>query len=168
MSCVMGSQSSFKDPCPCASGRSFGECCNPFILGESTAARAESLMRSRYTAFSIKAESYLEETWHQSTRPAHIELQADPTQWLTLRIIKTEAGEATDDEGMVEFEAWYGVDGRMGCQREASRFVRENGRWLYVDGVMHSPTVPERKVGRNEMCPCGSGKKHKRCCSTRL
>ena len=165
---VMGAHMSPDMPCPCARGLRFGECCKPFIRGERSPERAELLMRSRYSAFSIKAERYLLDTWHQSTRPANIELQADRTQWLTLRIIKTEAGEATDDEGMVEFEAWYGVDGRMGCQREASRFVRENGRWLYVDGVMQAPTVPERKVGRNEICPCGSGKKHKRCCSTRL
>ena len=88
-----------------------------FILGSSLPVRAVSLMRSRYTAFAIKAEDYLADTWHKSTRPSKIELKADQTLWLTLKILKTEAGEAADDGGMVEFEAWYAVDGRMGCQR---------------------------------------------------
>ena len=48
------------------------------------------------------------------------------------------------------FEAWYAVDGRMGCQRETSRFVRENGRWLYVDGIMQPRTAPDRRIGRND------------------
>ena len=149
--------------CPCASGLAFDECCGPFILGSSLPVRAVSLMRSRYTAFAIKAEDYLADTWHKSTRPSKIELKADQTLWLTLKILKTEAGEAADDGGMVEFEAWYAVDGRMGCQRETSRFVRENGRWLYVDGIMQPRTAPDRKIGRNELCPCGSGKKYKQC-----
>ena len=92
-------------------------------------------MRSRYTAFALGDADYLARTWHPATRPATIRI--DPAQrWLGLRIYGCEAGNAEDAEGWVEFAARYKKQGRGGRLRERSRFLREGGRWRYVDGVI--------------------------------
>lgn len=94
---------------------------------------AEALMRSRYTAYVRRDEAYLLRTWHPSTRPAALGL--DDTAWLGLDVIATEAGCEGDATGVVEFEARH-VDGggAVATLRETSRFAREGGAWLYVDG----------------------------------
>lgn len=84
-------------------------------------------MRSRYSAFAIGNAAYLLETWHPSTRPATMELDAD-TRWYRLDILATSRGGPLDTTGTVEFEAFY----RGGSQRELSSFVRERGRWFYL------------------------------------
>lgn len=145
--------------CPCGSGLEYGECCAPLHRGEHNAATAEALMRSRYSAFVLKLPDYLSATWHPSTRPDDLDLSGDDTQWQRLRIIATEAGWAGDDVGMVEFIAYH----EGGQLHERSRFVRQEGRWFYVDGEI-SPPVKQGKAGRNDPCPCGSGKKFKKCC----
>lgn len=91
-------------------------------------------MRSRYTAFVHGREDYLLATWHATTRPIELDLAAPPTQWLGLQILQTERGGAVDREGLVEFVARYKVNGRAGRLHERSRFVREDGRWFYIDG----------------------------------
>jgi len=90
-------------------------------------------MRSRYSAFSVGDARFLRATWHESTRPATLELD-DDVRWVRLDVLATQAGGPFDDEGVVEFVAHHrGPDGR-GALHERSRFVREGGRWLYVDG----------------------------------
>jgi SEC-C motif-containing protein len=94
-------------------------------------------MRSRYSAYVLQREDYLLATWHRTTRPAVLDLvRVTPAQWLGLKVLRVEAGTATDQEGVVEFVARYKVQGRAERLHETSRFVREEGRWLYVDGVM--------------------------------
>jgi len=89
-------------------------------------------MRSRYSAFAVGDASYLLATWHPSTRPDDLEL--DTRRWFRLDILDRERGGPLDREGVVTFEAhWRNAFG-AGSQRETSRFVREDGRWLYVDG----------------------------------
>ena len=124
--------------CPCgrsdARGRplAFAACCGRWIAGEP-APDAESLMRSRYTAYTLGDEPYLLATWHAGTRPAHVE--PDPaTKWIGLDVRDHRAVDATHAE--VEFVARYRVQGRAGRLHERSRFVREDGRWYYVDGDM--------------------------------
>lgn len=97
-------------------------------------------MRSRYSAFAASgtaAADYLLATWHPSTRPATLELD-DSTQWRRLDVVRTTAGGPFDAEGTVDFAAHYreGTGGgeRRGVLREHSRFVREGGRWFYVEG----------------------------------
>lgn len=94
-------------------------------------------MRSRYTAFALSLEDYLVATWHPSTRPERLGLTDGPggRTWIRLQIRRTALTSA--DQGTVEFVASFRIGG-SGAQRlhETSRFVRENGRWLYVDGVM--------------------------------
>lgn len=84
-------------------------------------------MRSRYSAFATGNAAYLLETWHPSSRPASMHLDAD-TRWYRLDIIATTHGGPLDTTGTVEFEAFY----RGGSQRELSSFVRERGRWFYL------------------------------------
>jgi SEC-C motif-containing protein len=92
---------------------------------------------------------------------------AEHAEWQGLDIIDTEAGGADDDEGVVEFAARFGMQGKDQRHHERSRFKKIEGKWYYMDGdmVKNKPVVREgAKVGRNEPCPCGSGKKYKRCC----
>jgi len=119
-------------------------------------------MRSRYTGYFLGDEDYILLTWHPSTRPASVELRSGPA-WTGLEIRATEAGGSDDGQGSVEFVAHYVAGGRSGAIHETSRFVREDGRWYYVDGQLHE-LPPQSKVSRNAPCPCGSGKKFKRCC----
>ena len=89
-------------------------------------------MRSRYAAFAVGDDAYLFRTWHPRTRPDDVTLPSDRT-WTRLVVLRTEAGEPEDDDGVVEFEAHYLSGGRPGVQREVSRFQRRRGAWVYVD-----------------------------------
>lgn len=121
------------DRCPCLSGETYGNCCGRYHRGPQTAPTAEALMRSRYSAFAAGLSRYLLDTWHPSTRPAVLELD-DDLQWRRLDIEETTAGGPLDTQGTVKFSAYYRDGGRRGVQTETSRFVREGGSWLYVDG----------------------------------
>jgi SEC-C motif-containing protein len=100
------------------------------------APNAEALMRSRYSAYVLGLEPYLLATWHLDTRPAALDLAQDaPTQWLGLAVKRHETSDAA--HAIVEFVARYKVNGRAYRLHETSRFVRENGQWLYLDGKMH-------------------------------
>jgi len=120
--------------CPCQSGLPYAECCGPLHRGERAAPTAEALMRSRYSAFAVGDADYLRATWHPSTRPAELDL--DPaTRWVRLDVLATSAGGPFDTAGTVEFRATYRDPGEApGSLHEVSRFVREDGRWSYVDG----------------------------------
>jgi SEC-C motif-containing protein len=122
-------------PCPCLSGETYGACCAPLHRGDRTAATAEALMRSRYSAFAVGDAAYLRNTWHPTTRPASLELDGGQ-QWRRLDILATRAGGPFDDAGEVEFAAHHrdATNGERGVLHEVSRFVRERGRWLYLDG----------------------------------
>ncbi|WP_225733267.1 YchJ family protein [Pseudoclavibacter sp. CFCC 13796] len=94
---------------------------------------AEALMRSRFEAFRQEDAAWLLASWHPRTRPA--ELRFDPeVRWRGLQIVDTVAGEPDDSEGIVEFRATYMAGGERGIQHERSRFVRDQGRWVYLDG----------------------------------
>jgi len=94
---------------------------------------ARVLMASRYSAFAVGDEAYLRATWHVSTRPAHV--SPDPSlEWRRLEIVDVVAGGPFDERGVVEFRAHYRSAAGRGVLRERSRFVREGGRWYYVDG----------------------------------
>ncbi len=150
-------------PCPCGSGDVYVACCGRFLEAGKTATTAEQLMRSRYTANVLRNISYLRQTWHPDTRPERIDLP--PFPWRRLQVVATDGGGVDDDRGVVEFLAWRLVGHILRLHHEISRFVREQGSWLYLDGeVLPEPPVDLRKTGRNQPCPCGSGKKFKKCC----
>lgn len=119
-------------PCPCGSGRGYAACCGQFHDGV-TAPDAESLMRSRYSAFVLRRADYLLASWHPDTRPAGLALDAVPLpHWLGLAIkshVQQDQSRAT-----VEFVARYKLGGRAFRIHEISRFERVDGSWLYLDG----------------------------------
>jgi SEC-C motif domain protein len=120
--------------CPCGTGLAYAECCGRLHDGTATAATAEQLMRSRFSAFALGDPAYLLATWHSSTRPRHVDL--DPRiRWTALEVLATTGGGLLAAEGTVEFRAHSVVDRAAGTQHENSRFVREDGQWRYLDGV---------------------------------
>jgi SEC-C motif-containing protein len=124
-------------------------------------------MRSRYTAYVLRRADYLLATWDPATRPDALNLESDRTEWIGLRILGCVAGGPSDSEGRVRFVASFRQRGTEHELREDSRFRREDGRWLYVDGDTATrgvPAVAAAKTDRNAPCPCGSGRKYKRCC----
>lgn len=144
--------------CPCGSGRPPADCCARYFA-DACAPDAGSLMRSRYTAYVLGRHDYLYATWHASTRPAPGALGGTSLNWIGLEIVREVSGEAA---GEVGFRAAYIDRGKAKCLHETSRFVREDGRWLYVHGDCRVSDV-----GRNAPCPCGSGRKLKQCCLAR-
>lgn len=118
-------------------------------------------MRSRYSAYVLGQLDYLESSWHPRFRPPGLTRESR-LRWLGLDIIDfIPAGESAT----VEFEARFLAGGVVDALHESSRFVREGGRWLYTDGERLAPSFTPWKPGRNEACPCGSGRKFKRCCA---
>jgi SEC-C motif-containing protein len=119
--------------CMCLSGEQYPTCCGRFHSGTAEAATAEQLMRSRYSAFVLLDESYLRRTWHPSEAPNDLDLDPE-MEWRRLDIVSTDRGGPLDVQGTVEFKAYYRHGGDRGVLHEVSRFVRENGRWFYLDG----------------------------------
>jgi SEC-C motif-containing protein len=146
-------------------------CCEPFIKGEQQPQTAEQVMRARYTAY-VKAElDYLLESTHPNGRNDYdmkgTRKWAEKSQWEELEIVSTEKGGPDDTQGKVEFIARYRHKGNPIAHHEIAEFTREDGKWYFSQGKM----VPQKqvvregeKVGRNDPCPCGSGKKYKKCC----
>ena len=118
--------------CPCESGESFKLCCQPYLEQCCNAPTAETLMRSRYSAFTQQDEAYLRYSWHPDTCPKAIHLN-EKTSWLGLKIIKTIAGNEMDKKGVVEFVARSKNNGKASRLHEISRFSRFDNRWVYLD-----------------------------------
>jgi len=156
--------------CPCDSGRHYDDCCGPIIAGRHDAPTAEALMRSRYSAFTRGEVAYLQDSLHPDQRDDHdpeaTRQWAERSEWLKLEILSKEAGGETDDRGQVEFAATFRHKGATLTHHEVGEFSRLNGRWYYVDGRIVTPGTVRNapKVGRNDPCPCGSGRKYKKCC----
>ena len=125
--------------CPCGSGYSYSACCKPIISGRNEAVTAQALMRSRYVAFTLANVDYLMRSHSAKTRPVKdrksIEKWAKSVNWMGLTILETQAGEASDETGTVEFKATYIENGKLQQIHEKSIFHRENGKWVYVSGV---------------------------------
>ncbi len=169
--------------CPCGSYASFANCCEPFIQGRTLPATAEQLMRSRYSAYVVVQANYLKKTLAPESQKdfsiASAKKWAEESEWLGLKIISTKKGSASDKTGTVEFVASYKFNGQIIDHHEVSYFRKtEDGQWLFVKGEsdneggsQESPRVKIEtlvrttpKIGRNDPCSCGSGKKYKSCC----
>ena len=119
-------------PCPCGSGRDYAACCGA-LHGGASAVDAEALMRSRYSAYVRGLEAYLLASWHPATRPAGLDMaRMSKTKWLRLKV--TGRRDIDRDHAEVDFVARFIEGGRHGQMTERSRFVREEGRWYYLDG----------------------------------
>lgn len=157
--------------CHCGSGKSLDACCGPILDGTAKAETAEALMRSRYSAYVVANADYLGESLHPEHRD---DWDRDATltwaknsEWLNLEIRSTEAGGANDEFGIVEFLAQFKEGDATHTHHEISRFQQVDGTWYYLDGEAPKPETVRRdtpKVGRNDPCICGSGKKYKKCC----
>jgi SEC-C motif-containing protein len=116
--------------CPCGLGDEYESCCGRLHAG-GRAPTAESLMRSRYSAFAVGDAGYLLRTWHPSGRPRTLSL--DPAlQWTRLAILETRDGGLFDATGTVTFRALFVQHGKRGVVAETSRFVRLDGQWAYL------------------------------------
>lgn len=157
--------------CPCGSGQAYAQCCEPIIKGEKEAETPEQVMRARYSSYAKADTDYLQNSLHPDKRDDHnpesTRNWAQNSDWHGLEIIRTENGEGDDIEGDVEFQATFTTRGDKEVHHELAHFKKEEGTWYYYEG---EPVIPETyiretpKVGRNEPCPCGSGKKYKKCC----
>jgi SEC-C motif-containing protein len=165
----------------------FSDCCEPYIKGESLPPTAEALMRSRYSAYTVANIDYIKKTLAPESLKgfdAKASKQwALQSTWKGLKIISTKNGGAGDKKGTVEFIATYSTGEETLDHHEVSHFRKtEKGQWLFVDGHSHTHKEGEDhhhehehskiqtvvreapKVGRNDPCTCGSGKKFKKCC----
>jgi SEC-C motif-containing protein len=154
--------------CPCGSGRTLDLCCGPYLSGTTPAPTAEALMRSRYSAFATGNIDYLQATLLPETAQdfnrAETEQWANSAEWTGLEVRSTSSGGPSDAEGFVEFVAHFKMQGKSHVHHETGRFARQDGAWYYVDGNMGPRPRTVAKIGRNDPCPCGSGKKYKKCC----
>lgn len=158
--------------CPCGSGSPYAECCEPYVTGATPAPTAESLMRSRYTAYTLAEIDYLyatsgpgirKEFDHETSRS-----WAESAEWQGLAVLNVEGGGVGDQTGRVEFLARYQVGEKVCDHHEHAEFGRVDGEWRFLDGLVRGPEPVRRegpKVGRNDPCPCGSGRKFKKCCA---
>jgi SEC-C motif-containing protein len=163
------------DLCPCGSGRPRSECCQPVIDRERVAVTAEELMRSRYTAFVVGDVDWIMDSHHPDT-VAEIDRDevadwSKQSDWQGLSIRETVDGGADDDEGIVVFRARYKLNGQEVNHVERAKFLRADGEWRFhsvapdeeAAPIELTPVTPKSTVGRNDPCPCGSGKKYKKC-----
>ena len=130
---------------------------------------AEELMRARYHAYETCNMEFIKESHDPDNTEgidwAECEKWARESQWLGLEIISTTKGGEDDKDGIVEFKATYIENGKTIVHHERSYFVKRNGVWFYQKWLpITSTRINENRVGRNDPCPCGSGKKYKKCC----
>lgn len=152
--------------CLCGSETDYAQCCGLFHSGKELPATAEALMRSRFTAYAMRNAGYLSETWDVSKCPKTIDFSKEKAEWHRLEILGVKKGGAGDPKGLVEFKAYFRLDGDDYAMHEISRFIKNNGRWFYLDGTVKSIAKVglNTNTGKNAPCACGSGKKYKRCC----
>ena len=167
--------------CPCGSNSPYTDCCGSLIRGTGFADTAEDLLRSRYTAITENNWEYLVLTSHPEEKKEMARLESalvdQGAEWKRLEITGIRKGGREDNEGQVDFVVHYVKDGIPQTLSESSRFYKMKGHWVYSrkDSILSSVPVPpmekpktiirdKAKVGRNDSCPCGSGKKYKKCC----
>ena len=156
--------------CPCGKGESLETCCGPYLDGKAQPDTAEALMRSRYSAYAVGNIDYIVDT-HDPERAKEVDRKnteqwSKNAEWLGLEVLSTEQGTPANEVGVVEFVARYKLSGVKVEHRERALFRKHSGRWVFVDGIeIKGPPVVrnEPRVGRNDPCPCGSGKKYKKC-----
>ncbi len=140
--------------CICGNDLPFEKCCGRFVNEGELPLKAVELMRSRYSAYVLKNGEYLYTTCSKALQdPEDIELiKAHKIEWIGLKILDEREDEVT-------FMAYYKEGGKIEVMKERSFFIREEGRLKYDRGEML-----DAQILRNDTCPCGSGKKYKRCC----
>ena len=156
-----------EQPCPCGSGQTFAACCAPLLKREQPAPDAERLMRSRFTAHVVRDYEHLHRTVLETAKEPYVpDPEAGGTNWTRLVIHSHEKG-ARPDFAYVDFTAYFQEGEEEKALHEKAEFQRVDGTWYYTRPVRQGPAPiksVQAKAGRNDPCPCGSGKKYKQCC----
>jgi SEC-C motif-containing protein len=154
-------------PCPCGSGKPFGQCCEPIIRQQRVAANAEEVMRSRFTAHVLGDYAHLHRTDLETAKQPYEPVQEEEgaVTWTRLEIHAHEPG-PKPELAFVDFTAYFKDGDAERALDEKSEFQKVDGVWYYTRAVRTGPRPIKAppKVGRNDPCPCGSGKKYKHCC----
>jgi SEC-C motif-containing protein len=159
-------------PCTCGVEKPFSECCQPIIKRKKKPSTAEQLLRARYSAFAHGEIDFIVQSHHTRTaaevKREEIEEWSKGSEWLGLKILKSEAGAESDESGKIAFHVQYKTRGeeKVKDHYELSEFAKEAGEWKFLDaqGLQTGTYVRESpKIGRNDPCHCGSGKKFKKC-----
>ncbi len=154
-------------PCPCGSGQTFGACCRPLLKKEQPAPDAERLMRSRFTAHVLRDFEHLHRTVLETAKEPYVaDPEAGGTDWTRL-VIHSHEKAAKPDFATVDFTAYYQEGDVEKALHEKAEFRRVEGTWYYTRPLRQGPAPiksTQAKAGRNDPCPCGSGKKYKQCC----
>lgn len=157
--------------CKCDTGKQFSACCEPVLNGQKVPQNAVDVMRARYTAFVLGKIDFIMSTIAPSKKSEYdrksVEDWSRSTEWTGLEIVSTENGGAADDTGEVEFIAHYRGKNSAKKHHEQASFVKIKGAWYFENG--RAPAIDQvirdaPKIGRNDPCTCGSGKKYKKCC----
>lgn len=155
--------------CLCGSGKNYEECCGRLISGDVKASTPEELMRSRYTAYAEKNIDYILKTTHPDKvgelNKEELQEWADNTKWERLEIHSTD-----EVNSLVDFTAYFRDNDTVVNHHELAQFKQHDGEWYFYDAQFpKTETVVNTaaKVGRNDKCPCGSGKKYKKCCGSK-
>ncbi|PLX74550.1 MAG: hypothetical protein C0615_09375 [Desulfuromonas sp.] len=156
--------------CPCGSGAEYAACCEPIITGKKTAETAEQLMRARYSAHVKVDADFIHDTIHPDHRKDYdhdgAKKWAEESEWHGLEVLSTTGGGPDDESGEVEFIARFRDKEGIRSHHEKGQFERKKKKWFFTEGKMvKSAPISVTKVGRNDPCPCGSGKKYKKCCA---
>lgn len=162
-------------PCPCCSGRSYGECCAPCLEDGVWPVQPEALMRARYTAYATGRYAFLEESTLPEMRQPEQSAEklaeaAEGVEWLRLDVLNAGAAERFGGRECqtVDYLVYYRYGESTIQHGEHAFFAKDDdGRLYYAGGEELRRTPIQReapKVGRNDPCPCGSGKKYKKCC----
>ncbi len=157
--------------CPCGSEKSLADCCKPYIKGKKKAPTPEALMRARYTAYATQETQFILESNAPQTAD-DVDLDATKqwskkAEWEGFELVSSKMEEG-ESQAELEFIARYSIDGQQMKHHELSTFVKQDGSWYFLDGDTVKPKPIRRegpKIGRNDPCPCGSGKKYKKCCA---
>ncbi len=154
--------------CPCGSNKEFKECCEPYILGTKNAPSAVATMRARYSSFATGSIDYITNTHNPDERDqlSHDETKAwsENSEWKSLEILESEHQD--DTHASVEFVATYITKNNEQTHHEVAQFEKIDDFWYFMDGEIVRNSVKRigPKIGRNDPCVCGSGKKYKKCC----
>jgi len=156
-----------EQPCPCGTGKTFALCCEPILKQQRPASTAEELMRSRFTAHVAHDWVHLHRTYAKTaSEPYAADDESGGRNWTRLAIHAHEPSNRPDT-AFVDFTAYYREGEAEHALHEKAEFQRIEGKWLYTRAVRQGPAPiksTQAKVGRNDPCPCGSGKKYKQCC----
>lgn len=155
--------------CPCGSERPFDDCCGPVLAGQP-AQSAEALIRARYTAYAVERIDFLLQTMSAEVQadldPVEAARVAKEAEWLGVEIQGVFQDSPDDNSAEVEYVAKFRLEGQKRIHHERARLERGAQGWMVCGGEVNPKGPPRRveKVGRNDPCPCGSGKKFKKCC----